>query len=233
MTLTCEQTLNNLPRLLVEADTQPGDPPRRQLLNHLRSCPACQREYEALWHTVDVLKRAEAPAPPPELVGNIQRRVRELHRQQQVAFFASPVAWCLDRLKVDFSPRFVNAVALLFFLAASGFVARLAFFTDTPEPELGLTAMERTRLQHVRISPSPWAGIKDSETAEPRTPRALDTPSLVTPQTREPFFGTARDTARIWSTDTGGDAPQPLEISTESLAGEKLTVFWNHIKTGS
>ena len=148
MNLNCEQTLNNLPHLVMKGDartteTSSGGISRRALLEHLRTCPECQREYEALWHTAAVLEDTDAPIPPPELAGNIQHSVRQLHRQQQLAFFASPLAWCLDRLKVDFSPRLVNAIVLLFFLVASGFVMQLAFFTNSPEPEFGLTAMEK------------------------------------------------------------------------------------------
>ena len=93
-------------------------------------CPECQMEYEALWNTANILENAEAPIPPPELVGNIQQRVRQLHRRRQLAFFANPLAWCFDRLKLEPSPKFVNAIALLFYLVASGFVLKVAFFTD-------------------------------------------------------------------------------------------------------
>ena len=158
--MNCEQALNNLPHIVVKEEAQSTHSisagiSRRVLLEHLRTCPECQREYETLWRTANVLENADAPIPPPELVTNIQRSVRQLHRRQALAFFANPLTWCLERLKVNLSPKMVNATVLLFFLIASGFVVKLAFFTTSPEPELGLTAMERTRLQHVRISSSP------------------------------------------------------------------------------
>ena len=239
MNLNCEQTLNNLPHLVVKGEARTTEPiseeiSRRALLEHLRTCPECQREYEALWQTADILENTEAPVPPPELVGNIQQRVRQLHRQQQLAFFASPLAWCLDRLRLDLSPRLVNATVLLFFLVASGFVMKLALFTNPPEPEFGLTAMERTRLRHVKISPSPWAVIKDTETKaeDPHTPQQ----SMIAAQhARDHFFSTAQDSSKIWRTNTTTYEKQTGEASVvnyaQDFATEKLTVFWNHIKT--
>ncbi|MYC75106.1 hypothetical protein F4X10_04940 [Candidatus Poribacteria bacterium] len=239
MNLNCEQTLNNLPHLVVNGVARTTQPisegiSRHALLEHLRTCPECQREYEALWDTANVLENTAAPIPPPELVGNIQRSVRQLHRQQQLAFFASPLAWCLDRLKVDFSPRFVNAVVLLFFLVASGFVMKLAFFTNTPEPELDLTAMERTRLQHVKISPSPWALIKDTEVPveNPDTPQQS---VIVVQHAQDYFFSPTQDSSKMWRTDTISYEEETGDASVvnyaRDIASEKLTVFWNHIKT--
>ena len=239
MNLNCEQTLKNLPHLVAQGDARTTGPisggiSRRTLLEHLRTCPECQREYEALWHTADVLENTEAPIPPPELVGNIQQRVRQLHRQQQLAFFASPLAWCLDRLKLDLSPRLVNAIVLLFFLVASGFVMKLAFFTNSPEPEFGLTAMEKTRLQHVRISSSPWALIKDTETGV-ETPDTPQQSVIAAQHAPDYFFSPTQDSSKVWRTDTIDYEEQTGEASVvnyaHDIASEKLTVFWNHIKT--
>ena len=239
MNLNCEQTLNNLPHLVMNGEARTTEPisdeiSRRTLLEHLRICPECQREYEALWHTAGVLESTEAPVPPPELVDNIQQRVRQLHRRQQLAFFASPLACGLNRLKLDFSPRLVNAIVLLFFLVASGFVMKLAFFTDSPGPEFGLTAMEKTRLQHVRVSPSPWALIKNTETKveNPSTPQ----PSVIAVQHgSDNFFSPTQSSSKMWRTDTIGYEEETGEASVvnyaRDIAGEKLTVFWNHIKT--
>ena len=239
MNLNCEQTLNNLPHLVVQGDARTTEPisegiSRRTLLEHLRTCPECQREYEALWHTASVLENTEAPVPPPALVGDIQQSVRQLHRQQQLAFFAAPLAWCLDRLKVELSPRFVNAVVLLFFLVASGFIMKLAFFTEPQEPEFGLTAMERTRLQRVKVSPSPWALIKDTEVPveNPDTPQQS---VVVVQHAQDYFFTPTQDASKMWRTDTIGYEEETSEASmvnyARDIASEKLTVFWDHIKT--
>ena len=239
MNLNCEQTRNNLPHLVVQEDARTTEPiseeiSRRTLLEHLRTCPECQKEYEALWQTASVLESTETPIPPRELVGDIQQSIRQLHRQQRLAFFAGPLAWGLDRLKVDLSPRLVNAVVLLFFLIASGFVMKLAFFTEPQEPEFGLTAMERTRLQHVKISSSPWALIKDTETTveNPGTPQQ---PVIAAQQAQDYFFSSMQDSSKMWHTDAVDYEEQTGEASvvrySQNVASQKLTVFWNHIKT--
>lgn len=239
MNLNCEQTLNNLPHLVVQEDARTTEPiseriSRRTLLEHLRTCPECQREYEALWQTSSVLESTEAPIPPPELVGDIQQSVRQLHRQQQLAFFAGPLAWCLNRLKLDLSPRLVNAIVLLFFLVASGFVMKLAFFTNSPEPEFGFTAMEKTRLRHVRISPSPWAMVKDAET-KGENPGTPPLPVIAAQHVHDSFFSPTQDSSEMWRTDAADYQEQTGEASmvnyAQDIASEKLTVFWNHIKT--
>ena len=233
--MNCEQTLNNLPHLVVEGNTAATAPAaagvsRRAILEHLRTCPECQMEYEALWHTASILENADEPIPPPELVGNIQQRVRELHQRKQLAFFANPLVWCLDRLKLDLSPRVVNATALLFFLMASGVIAKLAFFNNPPEPESGLMAMKKTMLQNVRISTAPWGVIKGTET-ETEAQQSM----IAVQSERNRFFNPARASSKIWHTDTANANGQAGETSVASYSqdtvSEKLTVFWDHIKT--
>ena len=237
--MNCEQALNNLPHLVTEENTEATDrvsagTSRRAVLEHLRTCPECQKEYEALWHTESVLESTGAPTPPPELVGNIQQRVRALHQRQQLAFFANPLAWCLERLKLDFSPKVVNATALLFFLIASGFVMKFALFTNPPEPEYGLTAMKKTMLQNIKISTSPWGVLKDTETETEN--RHIPQQSIIAVEgERNHFFNPTRASSKIWHTDTVDANGQTGETSVanclQGTVSEKLTVFWNHIKT--
>ena len=237
--MNCEQTLKNLPHFVVEENPEAMDrvsagTPRRAVLEHLRSCPECQMAYETLWHTADVLENVDAPVPPPELVGNIQERVRELHQRQQLAFFASPLAWCLDRLKLDFSPRVVNATALIFFLIVSGFAAKLAFFTNPPEPESGLIAMKKTMLNNIRISTEPWAVLKDTET-HTEEGQMSQQPITVVQGEQHRFFSPMRSSSQVWYTDITDANGQVGETSVanylQNKVSEKLTVFWDHIKT--
>ena len=237
--MNCEQTLNNLPHFVVEENPEATDrvsagTSRRAALEHLRSCPECQRAYEALWHTASVLESADEPVPPPELAGNIQQGVRELHQRKQLAFFANPLAWCLNRLKLDFSPRVVNATALIFFLIASGFAAKFAFFTNPPEPDSGLIAMKKTMLNNIRISTSPWAVLKDTET-KTEDGRTSQQSITVAQGERNHFFNPTRNSSKVWHTDTTDPNGQIDETSVanylQSTVSEKLTVFWDHIKT--
>ncbi len=237
--MNCEQTLNNLPHLVVAEDAKtteaiPGGVSRRAVLEHLRTCEGCQREYETLWNTASMLENVDEPEVPPELVGNIQQHIRELHQQKQLAFFANPLAWCLDRLKLDISPRLVNATALLFFLIASGFTMKLAFFTNPQEPESGLVAMKKTVLQNIKISTSPWAGLKDVET--PTEAGHMQQQSVMAPENAyNHFFSPTSIGSRAWHADYADANRQTGQTSiagyTRDAASEKLTVFWNQIKT--
>ena len=237
--MNCEQTLTNLPHLVVAEDAKTTDAisggvSRRAVLEHLRTCPDCQTEYEALWNTANMLESVDEPAVPPELVSNIQQRIRELHQQKQLAFFANPLAWCLDRLKLDLSPRFVNATALLFFLVASGFIMKLAFFTNPPEPESGLIAMKKTVLQNIKISTSPWAGLKGVETSAENG--RVSPPSIISSQSEyNHFFSPTSIGSRAWHADYADANRQIGQTSvagySQDAASEKLTVFWDQIKT--
>ena len=238
--MNCEQTLNNLPHLVQQENAETraltsDGISRRALLEHLRTCPECQTEYEALWQTASMLESVDAPIPPPELAGNIQRHIRGLHKRQQVALFANPLAWCLDRLKLDFSPRFVNAIALLFYLIASCFFIKLAFLTNPEEPGFGLTAMEKTRLQQVRISPTPWALMKDAKPKAENGHTPQQAVIAAVQREHNHFFTTARDASGTWHTNavvTSEQTDEPRVVNYhQSAVSEKLTVFWNDIKT--
>jgi len=111
---------------------------------------------------------------------------------------------------------------------------KLAFFTNSPEPEFGLTAMEKTRLRHVRISPSPWALVKDTETGV-ETPDTPQSSVIAAPHAPDYFFSPMQDSSKVWRTDTIDYEEQTSEANVvnyaRDIASEKLTVFWNHIKT--
>ena len=237
--MNCEQTLNNLPHFVVEESPETKDrvsagTSQRAVLEHLRSCPECQMAYETLWNTASVLESTDEPVPPPELAGNIQARVRELHQRKQLSFFANPLVWCLDRLKLDFSPRVVNATALILFLMASGFTAKLAFFTNPPEPDSGLIAMKKTMLNNIRISTSPWAVLKDTET-NTEDGRTSQQSVMAIEGEQNHFFSPTRNSSKVWHTDTTDANGHTGETSVgnylQNKTSEKLTLFWDNIKT--
>ena len=237
--MNCEHTLNNLPHFVVEETPETRDrvsagTSRRAVLEHLRSCPECQRAYEALWHTASVLESTAEPVPPSELAGNIQVRVRELHQRKHLSFFANPLAWCLDRLALDFSPRVVNATALIFFLIVTGFAAKLAFFANPPEPDSGLIAMKQTMLNNIKISTAPWAVLKETET-HTEDERTSQQSRVAVEGEHNHFFNPMRNSSKIWHAETPDANGHTGETSVanylQNKVSEKLTVFWDSIKT--
>ena len=224
--MNCKQTRENL--VLHRQDSMLQGTKRREFLRHLRGCKVCQVEYEGLWHTATVLGSLEAPEPPPELLGNIQHQIREVHKRKQTAFFAAPISWLFGKFKLEISPQFVNCVALLCYLIASVFLVKLVFFTDTPEQDFGLTAMEETRLQHVRIAPSPWASLKHKGVRNDKAlPTETQRESRVSFTT--PFAGI--ESVEMWHTHPTNKATETADTHFVSTVSEKLTVFWSDIKT--
>jgi hypothetical protein len=224
--MNCEQTRENL--VLHREDSMLKRTKRREFLQHLRGCNSCQVEYEGLWHTATVLGSLEAPEPPPELLGNIQRQIRKIHKQSQTAFFASPISWLFGKLKLEFSPKFVNCAALLCYLLASVFLVKLAFFSDAPKQDFGLTAMQEARLRNVRISPSPWASLKHGNA---KVDKALSTEMLRESHVNStsPFAGV--DAIEMWQTRAINSATETVDVRFSDTASKKLTLFWNDIKT--
>ena len=225
--MKCEQTREHL--VLHRQDSRLTGTKRQEFLKHLRGCDNCQIEYEGLMHTATVLGNLEAPTPPPELLGNIQNKIREIHRQNQTAFFANPFSWFFNKISLDLSPRFVNSVALLCYLIASAFLVKFAFFTDAPKQPFGLTAMEASRLVRPgQTSPSRLGSVKFDSTKVTKTPST----EVITENSvnlSRPFIGIKSD--EMWHTDTNNQNAGTVDAHFPKTMNEKLTLFWSDIKT--
>lgn len=225
--MNCEQTREHL--ILHRQDDGLTGTKRQEFLEHLQNCKNCQVEYEGLWHTATMLESLDPPVPPPELLGNIQQNIREFHRQSKTAFFANPFSWLFNTFKIDLSPQFVNGIALLCYIVASAFIVKLAFFTDTPNQNLGLTAMEASRrIRPGQTSPSQLGSVKFDNT--------IDDKPHSTQVKRENDINPSRPFVDIksqerWHNDTKNQATDNVDAHFPKTMNEKLTLFWNDIKT--
>ena len=234
--MNCEQTRENL--VLHRQDSMLKGVKRRDFLQHLRGCHACQVEYEGLWQTATVLGSLEPPEPPPELLGNIQHQIREIHKQSRTVFFANPISWLFGKFKLDLSPQFVNCVALLCCLAASAFLMKFAFFpdapntvaptADAPKQEFGMTALEATRLRYVRISPSQLASLKHGSA---KTDEKQHTKVLSDDRVSLPYQFVGIKTPEIWNSHTINRGVETIDGHLSNTSYIKLTLFWSDIKT--
>ncbi len=225
--MKCEQTREHM--VLHRQDDGLTGSKRQEFLEHLQGCNKCQVEYEGLWHTATVLESLEAPEPPPELLGNIQQNIREFHRQSQTAFFANPFSWLFKTLKLEFSPQFVNCAALLCYLVASAFIVKFAFFTDAPNQNLGLTAMEASRrIRPGQTSPSRLGSVKFDSTKVDKTP-SIEVIRENSINISRPFINIKSD--EMWQTDPNNQAADSVDAHFPKTMNEKLTLFWNDIKT--
>ncbi|MCY4403813.1 MAG: hypothetical protein OXD54_14680 [Candidatus Poribacteria bacterium] len=224
--MNCKQTRENL--VLHTQDSTLKGADRRKFLQHLRGCHECQIEYEGLWQTASVLGSLEPPEPPAELLGNIQNKIRKVHKQRQTAFFAHPISWLFGKCKLDLSPKYVNGVALLCYIAASIFLVKFAFFSDEQPQDFGFTAFEETRLEYVRISPSQLASVKygTAKTDEKQTAQDLSN-DLVSHE--DQFVGI--QTSKMWNSLPINRGTEAIDVHLSNIADIKLTLFWSDIKT--
>lgn len=225
--MKCEQTREHL--VLHRQDSRLTGTKRQEFLKHLRGCENCQIEYEGLLHTATVLGNLEAPTPPPELLGNIQNKIREIHKQNETAFFANPFSWFFNKINLDLSPRFVNSVAILCYLVVSALLLKFAFFPDAPEQKLGLTAMEASRLvKPGQTSPSRLGSVKfDSKNvAKVPSTEVIRANSI---NLSRPFMDIKSD--EMWHTDTNNQNADTVDATYSKTMSEKLTLFWGDIKT--
>ena len=230
--MNCKQTRENL--VLHRQGSKLQGAERRVFLQHLRGCKACQVEYEGLLQTASMLGSLEVPVPSRELLGNIQNQIREFHKQRRTAFFASPISWLFGKFKLGFSPKIVNCVALLCYLIATTFLVKLVFFTDTPkqidvpEQNLGLTALEVSRLPYVRIVPSQLASLKHGiVNAKKASTTKIESENNVV--LSHPFVDF--ESAEAWHTHVINEATEAVDVHLAENANKKLTLFWNEIKT--
>lgn len=225
--MNCEQTREHL--ILHRQDDGLSGTKRKEFLNHLEGCDKCQVEYEGLWHTATVLESLEPPIPPPELLGNIQQNIREFHKQSQTAVFANPFSWLFKTLKLDLSPQFINSVALICYLVASALVVKIAFFTDSPDQNLGLTAMEASRrIRPGQTSPSRLGSVKFESTKADKPP-STEIMRVSNKNLSRRF--THNNLDEMWQTDSNNQPTDSVDAHFPITTHEKLTLIWNDIKT--
>jgi len=111
---------------------------------------------------------------------------------------------------------------------------KLAFFTNPPEPESGLIAMKKSMLQNIKISTSPWAGLKDVEIPAEEG-RMSQQPVIAPKNAYNHFFSPTSIGSKVWHADYADANRQTGQTTvagySRDAASEKLTVFWNQIKT--
>lgn len=130
MDLDCKRVIENLS---LHSNPDLTHQEKAELKKHLVDCQICQKEYEAMLHTVAVLESLPALEPHPNLVARTQARIAQEYRRHRMAFFANPLARILGLLKLGPHPTLVNCTAMLFYLMLTVFLVKLTFF-DATEP---------------------------------------------------------------------------------------------------
>ena len=94
-----------------------GDAPAENVKAHISSCAACEKEYESLLSTMNVLDDWTAPEPSPYFDVRLRARLREVKEQEQHGRFAS---W-MDKLGIrQLTWKPVAAVSFALMMAVGG-----------------------------------------------------------------------------------------------------------------
>ncbi len=81
--MRCEEVQERLSALI---DEQLNLQEREQVLNHLRTCEACSREYHELLQFVQFCRQLEAPEPKIDLWREFQPVLAEIIAEQRMPF---------------------------------------------------------------------------------------------------------------------------------------------------
>ncbi len=155
----------------IHVNTNLSEFQKERLKQHLLDCSVCQRVYEQMWHTSLVLDDLSTLSPPADLLSKTQTQIRQVHRQQKLAFFANPVSWLFRIFHLDPPPTLVNYTAVVFYVVIIAFFIKLAVLDDnspldlittTPLPvktRVGqLGAIKKAALDSVSVEDIPRTG---------------------------------------------------------------------------
>jgi hypothetical protein len=132
--MICHDCQSALPELLLD----PAAPSNAAAREHLKSCPACNQEFQSLEATFALLDTWHAPEPSPYFDQKLAVRLRE---EQEL-----PAAGWFDRLRSrllfntgrQFRPIMAGALAVVL-LAAGGTFADLSGFPHSNQSHVSAT----------------------------------------------------------------------------------------------
>jgi hypothetical protein len=132
--MICYDCQSALPELLLD----PAAPSNAAAREHLKSCPACNQQFQSLEATFALLDTWQAPEPSPYFDQKLAVRLRE---EQMLA----PAGW-LERLRSrvlfntgrQFRPALAGALALAL-LVAGGAFANLSGFPHPAKAQVSAT----------------------------------------------------------------------------------------------
>ena len=236
--MSCEQTLNNLPHLVIEENTEatdrvPAGTSRRvvwSISEPVQRVSGSTKRYG----TPQVYWKAQTRRPTARISGKHSATRPRAPSTPAVGILCESIGMVSRTIEVGHLPKSCQRHRAAFLSHRFRFHPEFAVFTNPPEPDSGLMAMKKTMLNNIRISTSPWAVLKDTE-PHPEEGRMSPQSGAVAQAERNHFFNPTRTSAKIWHTDTADASGQVGETSVanylQDTVSEKLTVFWNHIKT--
>jgi len=121
--MICHDYKSALPELLLD----PAAPSNASVREHLKSCPACNEEFQSLEATFALLDNWQAPEPSPYFDQKLAVRLREEQALPPAGWFERMRSRLLFNTGRQFRPVVAGALALVL-LVAGGTFADLSGF---------------------------------------------------------------------------------------------------------
>jgi anti-sigma factor RsiW len=132
--MICHDCKSALPELLLDPAASSNDAARE----HLKTCPACNEEFQSLQATFALLDSWEAPEPSPYFDQKLAVRLREEQAMPPAGWFERMRSRLLFNTGRQIRPVMAGALALVF-LAAGGTFADLSGFPHSTKPQVSAT----------------------------------------------------------------------------------------------
>jgi len=104
---------------------------------HISECEKCQRYFEELVYTVNLLNNSPSPVPPDGLLGRINSKLERYQRNSLFDWLGYPVSKFFSIFNLELRPIFINSSAFLLYFIVGLFVVKFFFSlngSDSPHP---------------------------------------------------------------------------------------------------
>lgn len=132
--MICHDCQTALPELLLD----PAAPSNAAAREHLKSCPACNEEFQSLEATFALLDSWEAPEPSSYFDQKLAVRLREEQALPAAGWFERMRSRLLFNTGRQFRPAMAGAMALVL-LVAGGTFADLSGFPHSSKADVSAT----------------------------------------------------------------------------------------------
>ena len=134
ITVDCNYVRRNI---RLHQDGSLTDYDRHLIRQHISECPNCQRYFEELLYTANLLSNLPFPTPPDGLLDRINLALKKQQRPSLIGWISYPVSRIFSALHLKLRPIFVNSSAFLLYFIVGLFVAKLILLfsnSDSPHP---------------------------------------------------------------------------------------------------
>jgi len=169
--MICHDYKSALPELLLN----PAAPSNATVCEHLKSCPACNEEFQSLEATFALLDNWQAPEPSPYFDQKLAVRLREEQALPPAGWFERMRSRLLFNTGRQFRPAVAGALALVLLVAGGTFADLSGFPYPDKEPvsatvnDLQILDKNDQALQTMSLLLQDDGSVTDSVAAPPQS----------------------------------------------------------------